>query len=122
MILHPLLLRALNFVLTGSLAWLAKKILPDIRALWAGMRPLSPGDTVISRDSRNYEVLERKGKMFGYVYKLVDIKGINPFLLPALPHNPDLTRNAPVFWYRGRNGRCYLRKTGHPELSLSGRC
>jgi hypothetical protein len=95
-----------------SLTWLAKKGLPNLQALWAGIRPMCVGEIVSWRNGGNFQVLKRRGKPFTYEYMLVNIEGISPWLLPALPHDPRLWSNAPVFWYKGSKGRCYLKRMG----------
>ena len=94
------------------------KLLPSVRHLWAGIRPFSVGDTV-SWNKGDYLIIERSGTMFRYRYKLLDASAVNAFLLPALASNPQLAgESAALFWYTGKNGRCYLKKTGHPSMKL----
>jgi hypothetical protein len=105
-----------SIVLTSSLRELLNKTLPT---LLAGMRPFSIGDIVSMRNGATFQVLNRRGTTFRYEYKLVNIEGVNPWLLPSLPHNLDLTKKLPMFWYRGTRGSCYLKKDGHPKLKLT---
>jgi hypothetical protein len=112
------LIRVSLSFLSSALKWVTERALPNFSALWAGVRPLSVGDTVLWKNVGNFLVLERRGSALGYEYKLVSISGINPWLLPLLSCNPRLMREAPMCWYRGSKGRCYLKKTGHPKLEL----
>ncbi|MBZ5663819.1 MAG: hypothetical protein LAO30_04385 [Acidobacteriia bacterium] len=112
-----LLIGILSSLIAALLAAVSVKIFPTLRALWAGMRPLSVGDTV-SWNNGNYLITETRGGMFTYQYKLVNFHGINPFLLPAICFDPKLAGDAMPFWYKASNGRCYLKKTGHPRLEL----
>ena len=118
MSLKALFTKVSVWLLSISFTWLTKKALPNVSALWAGMRPLSAGDVVSWRNAGNFSVLEKRGTAFNYEYKLASISGINPFLLPALSRNPKLTKDAAVFWYKGSKGRCYLKKIGHQKLEL----
>jgi hypothetical protein len=102
---------------SGTIVPSLKKILPNPLTFWVGARPLSIGDTV-AWNKGNYLVLDRRGSTFRYKYKLVNLEGINPWVLPSVPTNPQLLEKAGVFWYRGSKGRCYLRKTGHPRFEL----
>lgn len=118
MSIHTLLTSVSVSLLSGAVAWATKAILPRLRALWAGVYPLLPGDTASRRNGENFMVLERRGTAFRYEYKLVNVRKINPWLLPALCYNPQFTDEAAVFWYKGSKGSCYLKKTGHPKLEL----
>lgn len=118
MVREALLISILGSLLAAVLyATLTKKLLPTLREFWAGMRPFAVGDTV-SWNKSNYLIVERSGSVFRYRYKLVDVVGMSPWLLPTLPCNPQLAIGATIFWYAGSKGRCYLKKTGHPRLEL----
>jgi hypothetical protein len=97
----------------GVLKWLGGTMVPQFRAWWLCVSPLQIGDTV-SWQHKNFSILERRRKGLAYEYKIANLNGINPWLLPLLSRNPQLTKNAPVFWYRGYG----LRKTGHPEFKI----
>jgi hypothetical protein len=118
MALEAFLTRVSVSLLSNSLKWLTKKALPNFSALWARMHPFSVDDIVSLRNGGNFSVRERRGTAFRYEYRLVDISGINPWLLPALSSNPRLIRDAAMFWYRVSKGCCYLKKIGHPKLEL----
>jgi hypothetical protein len=115
-ILHNILTlvaRHLKPFIPAVFMWLAKKISPQFRALWLCVFPLQIGDTV-SWQGKNFSILEKRRSGLAYEYKIADLKGINLWLLPLLASNPQLTKNAPVFWYKGYG----LKKTGHPELRI----
>lgn len=114
---EALLISALGSLLVVILVALTKKSLPTLRVLWAGMRPLSVGDTVWWNHA-SYLILERSGSSFRFRYKLLDISAVNPWILSALPSNPKLANGANMLWYQGSRGRCYLKKTGHPKIEL----
>jgi hypothetical protein len=95
---------------------LTKNLFLALREYWAGMRPFAVRDTV-SWNKGNYLIMERSGRLFSYRYRLLDVSGGNPWLLPGISSNPELPDGTP-FWYAGKNGRCCLKKTGHPRLEF----
>jgi hypothetical protein len=99
-------------LLGTALKRMATEVAHQLRALWAGRFSLQVGDTV-SWNGGHFSILEKRGA----ACKLADIRGINPWLLPALPFNPKLLEGKVPFWYKGSR----LKKTGHPELKISVR-
>jgi hypothetical protein len=110
---HEIVVKLAMSLGTAACRRLARTTTPYFRALRNVLYPFENG-CLVSLHEHQYRIREQRGVGFKREYKLVDIKGMNPFTLPLLVGNPDFAKDRPTIWYRGTN----LKKIGHPKLSI----
>jgi hypothetical protein len=111
--MHDIVVKLLMLVSTHVCKRIAHALTPLFRALQNMLFPFEIG-CVVSMHEHLYSIVQQRGVGFKREYKLVDIKGVNPILLPQLPINPNLIKGRAIVWYRGGN----LRKVSHPKLNI----
>lgn len=111
--MHDIVVKLLMSLSTHVCKRITHGLTPYFRALQNILFPFEIG-CVVSLHEHPYSIVQQRGVGFKREYKLVDIKGINPILLPLLSINPTLIKGRAILWCRGNN----LRKVSHPKLNI----
>jgi hypothetical protein len=110
---HDIVVKLLMSLGTHVGKRIARRLKPYFRALRNVWFPFEIG-CIVSFHEHLYSVVQQRGAGFKREYKLVDTKGINQFLLPLIPLNPNLIKGRASVWCRSDS----LRKISHPKLCI----